>query len=120
MGGCPTKNKQTKGYYHCDRLSSPVTECYNFPERRCTTQHWQSVGWKVGSAFFGQVGKKKALYVSLCCFINWVSPEKLAELVPQADLALFHHNCREEINTLRRCQHPTKPLAPELAWKAKV
>jgi hypothetical protein len=31
--------------------------------------------------------KKNTLYVSLCCFINWVNPEKLAELVPQAELA---------------------------------
>jgi len=31
--------------------------------------------------------RKKKLYVRLCCFINLVNPEKLAELVPQPELA---------------------------------
>jgi hypothetical protein len=40
---------------------------------------------------------KNTVYELLCCYINWVNPEKLAELVPLAELALFDRNCREEI-----------------------
>ena len=84
----PLGQKQTnKGCYHCHRLSSSRHRLLNFLERRCKTQRLQSVGWKVGPTLSGQVEKKNTLYVSLCCCINWVNPEKMAELVPQAELA---------------------------------
>jgi hypothetical protein len=48
----------SKGYYHCDLLSSSRYQLLNVPDTRRTKQRWQSVGRSVGPALIGQAGKK--------------------------------------------------------------
>jgi hypothetical protein len=48
----------SKGYYHCDLLSSSSHRLLNLPDTRRTTQRWQSVGRSVGPALIGQAGKE--------------------------------------------------------------
>jgi hypothetical protein len=38
---------------------------------------------------------ENTLYVLLCCYINWVNSENLAELVPLAELAYLNGNCKD-------------------------
>ena len=56
----------SKGYCHCDRLSSSLNRLLNLPDTRHTTLRWQSVGRIVGTAVIGQAGKETpGIY---CCF----------------------------------------------------
>ena len=51
----------SKGYYHCDRLTSPRHWQLNLPDMRRMTERWQNVGHSVWPALIGQAGEEKNL-----------------------------------------------------------
>ena len=51
----------SKGYHHCDRLSSFRQRLLNPPETRCMKQRWRSGGPTLN----GHAGRKSTLYIGL-------------------------------------------------------
>ena len=55
----------SKGYCHCECLSSSSHRLFNLTDMRRTTQRWQSVGRSIPPALIGQARKKNTLYISV-------------------------------------------------------
>ena len=81
----------SKGYYHCDHLSSSRHRLLNLPDTQRTTQRWRRVGRRVEPALIGQVGKKNTLYISATFVPNiFRSDQHLSNYIPE----VFKIPCR--------------------------